>query len=107
MKLRRFRYIAVIIIALLIVSMALTEWHLQANIIDHIRINLGDSHYVNLQIPFLYVRVDRRDVLLFNGNPAPPGSSRVNAPISLEGQNLGQVRLEFSLLDGSLCGRSR
>ena len=97
MKLRRFRYIAVIIIALLIVSMALTEWHLQANIIDHIRINLGDSHYVNLQIPFLYVRVDRRDVLLFNGNPAPPGSSRVNAPISLEGQNLGQVRLEFSL----------
>lgn len=97
MKSGRFRAIVVIIIALLIISISLAEWHLQANIIDHIRIYRGDSHYVNLQIPFLYMRVDRRDVLLFNGNPAPRGSNRVNAPISLEGQNLGQVQLELSL----------
>jgi stage IV sporulation protein B len=97
MKFRWFKYLLLFFLAVTVFWMALTGWQLQANTIENIRIYQGESHYVNLQIPFLYVRGDRHDVILFNGNPLPQKSSRVNTPISLEGQNLGQVKLEFSL----------
>lgn len=97
MRIGRFKYIILAIIAVLFIWMGLTDWQLQANTLENIRIYQGQSHYVNLQIPFLYVRGDRRDVVFFNGNPLPRGSNRVNAPLSLEGQNLGKVSLEFSL----------
>ena len=97
MKLKRFKYLLFFFLIVTLFWMALTSWQLQANTIENIRIYQGGSYYVNLRIPFLYVRGDRDDVILFNGNPLLKELSRVNAPISLEGQNLGQVKLEFSL----------
>ena len=97
MKISKFKYIILLLIVVFIFWMGLSDWQLQSNTLENIRIYQGQSHYVNLQIPFLYVRGDRRDVVLFNGSPLPRGLSRVSAPISLEGQNLGEVSLEFSL----------
>ena len=97
MKLKRFKYLLFFFLIVTLFWMAMTSWQLQANTIENIRIYQGGSYYVNLRIPFLYVRGDRDDVVLFNGNPLLKELSRVNAPISLEGQNLGQVKLEFSL----------
>lgn len=97
MKSRWLKYTLLLLLAVAMIWMGLTGWRLQAGTIRNIRIYRGESHLMDLQIPFLYVRGDRQDVILFNGSPLPPGSSRVNAPLSLQGQNLGQVRLEFSL----------
>ncbi len=74
-----------------------TTWQLQLNAVDNIRILEGNSHKVNLKLPFLYVRGDRDDVILFNGVAVSKESSRVRAPINLEALALGQVKLEFSL----------
>ncbi len=97
MKLNRLKYILLILLVAAIVGMGLTGWQLQVKRFKNISIYLGQSHYVNLQIPFLYVRGDRQDLLLFNGTPLPEGTSPINAPIILEGQNLGQAKLEFTL----------
>ncbi len=97
MKPSNFKYVIYIILILALFWMALTGWQLQANTIKNIKIYQGGSYYVNLRLPFLYVRGDCDDVILFNGNPLLKELSRVNAPISLEGHNLGQVQLEFSL----------
>jgi stage IV sporulation protein B len=74
-----------------------TTWQLQLNAVDNIRILEGGSHSVNLKLPFLYVRGDRDDVILFNGAALTNESRRVNLPISVEGKALGEVNLEFSL----------
>ena len=97
MKSRRLRYLLLLILIVTLLWTALTGWRLQANTIENIRIYQGGSYYVNLRVPFLYVRGDRDDVVLFNGSPLPKELSRVNAPISLVGNSLGEVSLEFSL----------
>lgn len=97
MKPKRFKFILLIFLVVAVLWMGLTGWQLQIKTFKNVSIYLGQSHYVNLQIPFLYVRGDRQDVLLFNGTPLPEGSTPISAPIVLEGQNLGQAKLEFSL----------
>lgn len=97
MKLGRLKYLLLLFLIAALFLAALTAWQLRANTMEHIRIYQGGSYYVNLRIPFLYVRGDGDDVLLFNGSPLLKDLSRVSAPISLEGHSLGQVKLEFSL----------
>ncbi len=97
MKPLRLKYLFILFLLAALLWMALTTLQLQANTFDNIRIYQGGSYYVNLRLPFLYVRGDRDDVVLFNGSPLLKDLSRVNAPISLEGNNLGEVKLEFSL----------
>jgi len=52
MKFRWFKYLLLFFLAVTVFWMALTGWQLQANTIENIRIYQGESHYVNLQIPF-------------------------------------------------------
>ena len=98
MKLKRhYKYIIFFFIAAIVLWTGLAGWQLQVKTFKNISIHLGESHYVNLRLPFLYVRGEGPDVLLFNGTPLPEGSTPISAPIVLKGQNLGQARLEFSL----------
>ncbi len=97
MKLGRLKHLLLLFLIIGLFCAALTTWQLRANNIEHIRMYQGGSYYVNLRVPFLYVRGDRDDVVLFNGNPLLKDLSRVNAPISLVGHGLGEVKLEFSL----------
>jgi len=72
------------------------------NLNRDIRILEGQSHYVNITLPFVYVRAevvceDKKDILKINGNPEPePGP--LNETLDLEAVNNGEVTLEFSLL---------
>lgn len=74
-----------------------TTWQLKLNTVENIRLLEGQSHAVNLRLPFLYVRGDRDDVILFNGGRLTGDSVRAGIPINLEALNLGQVKLEFLL----------
>lgn len=85
-------------IAFMIILLGIfTTWQFQLSAIENIRILEGHSHSVNLRLPFLYVRGDRDDIILFNGRKLSLESGKVNAPINLEALSLGQVKLEFSL----------
>lgn len=75
----------------------LSLWQLQLYSADQIRILKGESHYVNLRFPFIYVKGDRDDIILLNGSLISRESNRVEAPYSMEALDLGQVQLEFSL----------
>jgi stage IV sporulation protein B len=97
MKRGQLKHLFYMILILLLFWTALASWQLKAGIVENIRIYPGGSYYVNIRIPFLYVRGDGDDVILFNGSPLLKELQRVNAPISLQGHNLGQARLEFSL----------
>lgn len=97
MKPANFKYVIYIILILALFWTALAGWQLKSNMVENIKIYPGGLYYVNLRIPFLYVRGDCDDIILFNGNPLLKDLNRVNAPISLEGNSLGQVKLEFSL----------
>ena len=41
-------------------------WQVQVNVVERINILEGQSHYVNFMLPFVYVRSDRNDIVLFN-----------------------------------------
>lgn len=97
MKLKQLKHLLLFILIISLFGMALAGWQFRTNAVENIRIYQGSSHYVNLRIPFLYVRGDRDDVILFNGNPLLKELCRANSPISLEGNSLGEVNLEFSL----------
>lgn len=64
---------------------------------DNVRLFVGESHYVNMRLPFIYVRGDRDDIILFNGGTLSQDLQRISAPISFEALELGEVNLEFSL----------
>lgn len=81
-------------VALIILIIA---WQVQVNVVERINILEGQSHYVNFRLPFVYVRADRNDIVLFNGEQPPVEASRVSPPFNLEALNLGQVNLHFSL----------
>ena len=97
MKSGRLKYLLLLFLVIGLFCAALATWQLRVNTAEHVRIYQGGSYYVNLRLPFLYVRGDRDDVVLFNGNPLLKDLSRVSAPISLVGHGLGEVKLEFSL----------
>jgi stage IV sporulation protein B len=87
-----------IITAAVIISFALFSlWQVQLYSGGQVRIHKGQSHYVNLRLPFLYVRGDREDIILLNGSHLPRQSSRVNPPYNMQGLDIGEVNLEFSL----------
>ncbi|MEW5784899.1 MAG: SpoIVB peptidase [Bacillota bacterium] len=83
-------------LCLLILILTVT-WQLQANKINDLRIMEGETHYVNFKLPFVYVRGDRNDIILFNGEQLPLKLSRIAPPYNLEALQLGEVNVEFSL----------
>jgi len=94
MKLRKFSSLILsVIIALTLFSL----WQLQTPSDGQLRILEGQSHYVNIRLPFIYVRGDRNDIVLLNGSLLSPKSSRIRAPYSMEALDIGEVNLEFSL----------
>jgi stage IV sporulation protein B len=97
MKPRSFRHLLIFILLCTALLIILPLWQIQLYSADQIRILKGESYYVNLNLPFLYVRGDRDDVILLNGALLSLESSRMKAPYSMEALELGQVNLEFSL----------
>lgn len=58
----------------------------------------GESHYVNIRLPFITVRGEcAGDTLNINGKPAPGEHSLLEFPLDLEAVSLGDTILEFSL----------
>lgn len=91
---RHFFFWAIFVILALAV---MTNWQLQVNLVDQIRLLEGEEYYVNLRLPFIYVRGDRDGVILVNDNPLSQTASPVPPPLNLEALELGEVNLELSL----------
>ncbi len=84
-------------IFLLLALSVLTNWQLQVNLVDQIRLFEGEEYYVNLRLPFVYVRGDRDGVILMNGTPLTQTACPAPPPLNLEALGLGEVNLELSL----------
>lgn len=69
----------------------------QRTVSENVRLFKGESHYVNLRLPFVYLRSDRDDVVLFNGETLSQDLHRITAPLNFEALELGEVNLEFML----------
>lgn len=79
--------------------------YLRFNVATNIRLLEGQSHYVNLNLPFVYVRADfedekgkrkKEEVLIINGSTVPEYTS-LTQTLDLEAVSDGKVDLEFSL----------
>ncbi len=82
------------ILAILII---LTTWQLQTNLAADVRIMEGSTYYVNLNLPFIYMRANRDGVVQLNGNPLSNKAMQILAPVNLQALSLGEVDLEISL----------
>ena len=82
------------IIAVIII---VTSWQLETNLGADVRIMEGTAHYVNLNLPFVYMRASRDNVVCLNGNPLSKKAIQILAPVHLEALSLGEVELELSL----------
>lgn len=97
---RSIRYIKVALCSFFAIMVLSTIIFLQIFLAlsANIRILEGESHYVNLRIPFIYVKGDDAgETIIMNGEPAPAEHSQVQFPINLEAVNSGSVNLQFSL----------
>ncbi len=97
MKSRILRYLSIFFIIFFCLLTFVSLWQAQMFSVDQVRIYKGESYYVNMRLPFLYVKGDRDDIILLNGSQLSPELSRVHPPYSMEALELGEVKLEFSL----------
>ena len=97
MKRRYIRHLFFLMIVAAIIMTCYSLWEIRIFSAEPVRIHKGDLHYVNIRLPFLYVRGSGDDIILLNGALLPEESSRVRPPYSVEALDLGQVKLEFSL----------
>lgn len=97
-RIRRFRKAVLWSTLAIVIFTSILFLQLILSVSRDIRILEGDSHYVNLRIPFVYVRGDDDgEIIILNGNPTPLQHSRMQFPLSVEGVSHGEVNLEFSL----------
>ncbi len=97
MKQRTYKRIFIFFMISTVLLTLLSLWQMQLQSADQVRILKGESHYVNMRLPFLYVRGDRNDIILLNGSLISQELNRVQPPYNMEALDLGQVQLEFSL----------
>ena len=97
MKSRILRYLSIFFIIFFCLVTSVFLWQAQILSTDQVRIYKGESYYVNMRLPFLYVKGDRDDIILLNGCQLSPELSRVRPPYSMQALELGEVKLEFSL----------
>ncbi len=72
-------------------------WQLQTNLSAELRLMEGDVYYVNLNLPFIYIKASREGVVRLNGCPLTNKAMQILAPLNLEALSLGEVDLEISL----------
>ncbi|NLC52154.1 MAG: SpoIVB peptidase [Firmicutes bacterium] len=88
-------WLSVILLGIVFIS----TWHLRMILVENIRINEGDLHYVNLKSPFsLHVRADKEGIINLNGSSTCTERRKITTDnLTLEALSLGEVNLEFSL----------
>jgi len=92
---------ALIYVTLLLVAvLSLIYFNLRNSFSSQIRISEGQNYYVNIDLPFVYVRAkvdDDQDIITLNGTPPCEEYNQVKKSINLEGIQHGELDLEFSL----------
>ncbi len=79
------------------IFLIVTTWQLQTNLAADVRIVEGSTYYVNLDLPFIYMRASRDGVVKLNGSPLSKKAMQILAPVNLQALSLGEVDLEISL----------
>ncbi len=74
-----------------------STWELQTNLLTDVRLVEGDAYYVNIKLPFIYVKANREGIIQLNGSPLSNKAMQIFAPVNLEAISLGTVDLEISL----------
>jgi len=93
------------LIVILIMVLSLTYYHFRSSFSSQIHLSEGQTHYVNIDLPFVYVRAKmdqektekEKETITLNGKPPCQEYSLISDKLNVEGIKHGKVQLEVSL----------